>query len=287
MKTRDLSMGEKQAILKLRKEEKSIRAIAQELGIANTTIWNVLKKKETTCVLTTGHGTGRPRKTTADDRNIVRAVKKNQKTTVRDITNNLHRAGVKWELVQQIVNGSLLYCYAVCNVEAREQDNWLRTTFIQRHPTARQVFVKIHFLVRDCSSFNADSLACKETFKLYISEADADIGTSFHRGLFRKVATIAPDETSVGDMRINIETKVLENLSRKGFYLAFQDSGACVAIYSVRVYYKTCPATVKSLAAFPETVTMAGGENHTPREVTEAFVENGESEDQPRIYCIG
>ncbi|KAB5546123.1 hypothetical protein PHYPO_G00068510 [Pangasianodon hypophthalmus] len=192
-----------------------------------------------------------------------------------------------WELVQRIVNGSLLYCYAVCNVEAREQDNWLRTTFIQRHPTARQVFVKIHFVVHDCSSFNADSLACKETFKLYISEADADIGTSFRRGLFCKVATIAPDETSAGDMRINIETKVLENLSRKGFYLAFQDTGACVAIYSVRVYYKTCPTTVKSLATFPETVTMAGGENHTPREVTEAFVENAESEDQPRIYCKG
>ena len=35
-------------------------------------------------------------KTTAvDDRNIVRAVKKNPKTSVRIVTNNLHRAGVK------------------------------------------------------------------------------------------------------------------------------------------------------------------------------------------------
>lgn len=96
MKTRELSMGEKQAIVKLRKEGKSTRAIGQTLGIASTTIWNVLKKKETTGVLSNRRPTGRPRKTTVvDDRNIVRAVKKTPKTSVSDITNDLHSAGVK------------------------------------------------------------------------------------------------------------------------------------------------------------------------------------------------
>uniref|UniRef100_A0A671PXE0 receptor protein-tyrosine kinase n=1 Tax=Sinocyclocheilus anshuiensis TaxID=1608454 RepID=A0A671PXE0_9TELE len=189
-----------------------------------------------------------------------------------------------WEIGQWAVNGSLLYNYYICNVEEREQDNWLRTTFIQRHPTVSRVFVELRFVVRDCNSFNADSLTCKETFNLYASEADADIGTAFRKGQFRKVATIAPDEiSSLGEMKMNIETKVVDNLSRKGFYLAFQDIGACVAIYSVRVYYKTCPATVKSLAVFPETV--AGGENQALREVAGSCVSNAVSEDQPRIYC--
>ena len=40
-------MGGKQAIVKLRKEGKSIRGIAQTLGIANTTIWSGPKKKGT------------------------------------------------------------------------------------------------------------------------------------------------------------------------------------------------------------------------------------------------
>uniref|UniRef100_A0A8C1Z6C9 receptor protein-tyrosine kinase n=1 Tax=Cyprinus carpio TaxID=7962 RepID=A0A8C1Z6C9_CYPCA len=189
-----------------------------------------------------------------------------------------------WEIGQRAVNGSLLYNYYICNVEGREQDNWLRTTFIQRHPTASRVFVELRFVVRDCNSFNADSLTCKETFNLYVSEADADIGTAFRKGQFRKVTTIAPDEiSSLGEMKMNIETKVVDNLSHKGFYLAFQDIGACVAIYSVRVYYKTCPATVKSLAMFPETV--AGGENQALREVAGSCVSNAVSEDQPRIYC--
>ena len=77
-------------------EKRGNWVIAQAMGIACTTTWNVLKKKETAGVLSNRHRTGRPRKTTAvDDRNIVRAVKKNPKTSVSDITNNLHRTGVK------------------------------------------------------------------------------------------------------------------------------------------------------------------------------------------------
>uniref|UniRef100_A0A4W5KFT4 receptor protein-tyrosine kinase n=1 Tax=Hucho hucho TaxID=62062 RepID=A0A4W5KFT4_9TELE len=184
-----------------------------------------------------------------------------------------------------ILNGSQLYTYSVCNVGEHEQDNWLRTTFIQRRPSASRVFVELQFIVRDCNSFDGSSLTCKETFNLFSSESDADIGTSFRKGQFKKVATIAPDEiTSRNELRINTETRVVESLSRKGFYLAFQDIGACMALLSVRVYYKTCPATVKSLAAFPETVA-GGGVNQALREVAGACVENAVSEEPPRIYC--
>ncbi|KAM8864782.1 ephrin type-A receptor 2 isoform 2-T2 [Spinachia spinachia] len=189
-----------------------------------------------------------------------------------------------WEVAQRTLNGSQFYTYAVCNVGKREQDNWLRTTFIQRRASASRVFVELQFIVRDCNSFDASSLTCKETFNLFTSESDADVGTTFRKGQFKKVATIAPDEiTSKNDLRINTETRVVENLSRKGFYLAFQDIGACVALLSTRVYYKTCPATIKSLASFPETV--AGAENQALREVSGACVDNAVSEELPRIYC--
>uniref|UniRef100_A0A8C9WMK7 receptor protein-tyrosine kinase n=1 Tax=Scleropages formosus TaxID=113540 RepID=A0A8C9WMK7_SCLFO len=185
-------------------------------------------------------------------------------------------------VVQTVVNGSMFYTYSVCNVVEGEQDNWLRTTFIQRQPKATRVFVELHFIVRDCNSFGSASLSCKETFNMYMAEADADVGTSFRKSLFRKVATVAPDEiTSRGDLQVNVETRAVGPLSHKGFYLAFQDLGACVALLSVRVYYKTCRATVKSLATFPETV--AGGESLT--QVTGVCVENAASQDPPRIYC--
>ncbi|XP_045884522.1 ephrin type-A receptor 2a [Micropterus dolomieu] len=185
-----------------------------------------------------------------------------------------------WEIVQTVVNGSLLYTYSVCSIDSTEQDNWLRTTFIQRRPGTTRVSVELRFVVRDCNTFNGASVACKETFNLFISEADADVGTNFRKGQFRKVATIAPDEVTQGRvLKVNMETKTVEPLSRKGFYLAFQDMGACVALLSVRVYYKTCPSTVQSLAAFPETVAGA------LREVEGTCVENAVSQATPRIYC--
>ncbi|XP_077424006.1 ephrin type-A receptor 2 isoform X2 [Vanacampus margaritifer] len=189
-----------------------------------------------------------------------------------------------WEVVQRTLNGSQFYTYSVCNVGEREQDNWLRTTFIQRRPSASRVFVELQFIVRDCNSFDGASMTCKETFNLFTSESDVDVGTTFRKGQFKKVTTVAPDEiTSKNELRINTETRVVENLSRKGFYLAFQDIGACVALLSVRVYYKTCPATVMSLASFPETV--AGGENQALREVNGICVENAISQELPRVYC--
>lgn len=188
----------------------------------------------------------------------------------------------QWEVVQRTLNGSQFYTYSVCNVGESEQDNWLRTTFIQRGPSASRVFVELKFIVRDCNSFDA-SLTCKETFNLFTSESDADVGTTFRKGQFKKVATIAPDEISKNELHINTDTRVVENLSLKGFYLAFQDIGACIALLSVRVFYKTCSATVNSLASFPETV--AGGENQALREVSGVCVENAISEELPRIHC--
>ncbi|XP_053704767.1 ephrin type-A receptor 2 isoform X2 [Synchiropus splendidus] len=189
-----------------------------------------------------------------------------------------------WEVAQKALNGSQLYTYSICNVGTPDQDNWLRTTFIQRHPAASRVFVELQFIVRDCNSFGGISMTCKETFNLYISESDADVGTTFRKGQFKKVATIAPDEiTSKNELHINTETRVVDNLSRKGFYLAFQDIGACVALLSVRVYFKMCPAIVANLASFPETV--AGGENQNLMRVSGVCVDNAVSEEQPLIFC--
>lgn len=65
-----------------RKKGPSVKCIAKRLGIANTTIWDVLKKKEITGVLGKMQKMAEPGKTaTADDTRIVR-VKKNSKTAV-------------------------------------------------------------------------------------------------------------------------------------------------------------------------------------------------------------
>ncbi len=48
MRSKELSLSVKQAIISLKKQNKPIREIAKTLGVAKTTVWNILKKKEYT-----------------------------------------------------------------------------------------------------------------------------------------------------------------------------------------------------------------------------------------------
>ncbi len=67
MRSKELSLSVKQAIIRLKKLNKPIREIAKTLGVAKTTVWNILKKKERTSELSNTKRPGRPRKTTVVD----------------------------------------------------------------------------------------------------------------------------------------------------------------------------------------------------------------------------
>ena len=84
-------------------------------------------------------------------------------------------------------------------------------------------------------------------------------------------------------MKLNTEIRDVGPLSKKGFYLAFQDVGACIALVSVRVFYKKCPLTVRNLAQFPDTVT--GADTSSLVEVRGSCVNNSEEKDVPKMYC--
>ncbi|CAB1347212.1 unnamed protein product, partial [Coregonus sp. 'balchen'] len=117
-----------------------------------------------------------------------------------------------------------------------------------------QVYVELRFTLRDCNSIPWVSGTCKETFNLFYYETDESHG----------VREVGP-------------------ISRKGFYLAFQDIGACIALVSVRVYYKKCPFTLRNLASFPDTVPRVDSSSLV--EVRGACVEHAEERDTPKLYC--
>ncbi|XP_078498672.1 ephrin type-A receptor 2 isoform X2 [Lissotriton helveticus] len=201
-----------------------------------------------------------------------------------------HPYGKGWDLLQNVMNESLIYIYSVCNVLEGDQDNWLRTNWIYRSE-ARRIFVELQFTVRDCNSFPGGAGSCKETFNLYYAESDVDYGTNFQKRQFTKIDTIAPDEITIKDdfasrnVKINVEVRPVGPLSRKGFYLAFQDIGACIALLSVRIYYKKCPALVQNLAAFPETI--AGADSQPLTKVRGACVEHAVASEEPMMHCNG
>ncbi|XP_067307381.1 ephrin type-A receptor 4 [Pseudorasbora parva] len=178
--------------------------------------------------------------------------------------------------------------YQVCNVMEPSQNNWLRTHWIQRG-AAQRIYIEIKFTLRDCNSLPGVIGTCKETFNLYYLESDSDNERYAHESRFAKIDTVAADESftqvDIGDriMKLNTEVRDVGALSRTGFYLAFQDVGACIALVSVRVFYKKCPLAVRNLAQFPDTVT--GADTSSLVEVRGSCVNNSEEQEVPKMYC--
>uniref|UniRef100_A0A1A8K6E6 receptor protein-tyrosine kinase n=1 Tax=Nothobranchius kuhntae TaxID=321403 RepID=A0A1A8K6E6_NOTKU len=177
--------------------------------------------------------------------------------------------------------------YQVCNVRQPNQNNWLRTDFIPRRDVLR-VYVELKFSVRDCASIPNIPGSCKETFNLFYYESEGDTATDtsplWRENPYVKVDTIAPDESFslLEAGRINTKVRSFGPLSKAGFYLAFQDLGACIALVSVRVFYKKCPLTVLNLAQFPDTIT--GGDTALV-EVHGMCVNSSEEFEAPKMYC--
>uniref|UniRef100_A0A8C7M7U3 Ephrin type-A receptor 10 n=1 Tax=Oncorhynchus kisutch TaxID=8019 RepID=A0A8C7M7U3_ONCKI len=178
-----------------------------------------------------------------------------------------------------------------CNVmETALQNNWLQTGWVARRGGQR-IFVELQFTLRDCNSIPGVAGTCKETFNLLYVESDKDLGRVTREERYTKIDTIAADESfTQGDlgerkMKLNTEVREIGHLNRKGFHLAFQDVGACVALVAVRVYYKRCLATVQNLAVFSDTVAEAAFA--TLVEVRGACVNNSEvdMDSPPRMHC--
>uniref|UniRef100_A0A665U6U0 receptor protein-tyrosine kinase n=1 Tax=Echeneis naucrates TaxID=173247 RepID=A0A665U6U0_ECHNA len=177
--------------------------------------------------------------------------------------------------------------FQVCNVMEYSQNNWLRTNWIPRQ-SAQKIYVELKFTLRDCNSIPLVLGTCKETFNLLYLETDDDQGSHFREHQFSKIDTIAADESftqmDLGDriLKLNTEVREVGPMTKKGFYLAFQDVGACVALVSVRVYFKKCPHTVRNLASFPDTVPM---DSQSLVEVKGSCVNHSKEEEPPRMYC--
>ncbi|XP_053704171.1 ephrin type-B receptor 2-like isoform X2 [Synchiropus splendidus] len=192
-------------------------------------------------------------------------------------------------------NMSTIRTYQVCNVFDNSQNNWIRTKYIRRRG-AQRIHVQMKFSVRNCNSIPNVPGSCKETFNLYYYESDSDTATktfpAWMENPWVKVDTIAADESfsqvDLGGriMKINIEVRSFGPVSRNGFYLAFQDYGACMSLIAVRVFYRKCPSVIQNGAVFPE--TLSGAESTSLVAARGVCVPNGEEVDVPiKLYCNG
>ncbi|TRZ01733.1 hypothetical protein DNTS_032283 [Danionella cerebrum] len=205
--------------------------------------------------------------------------------------------------------GRLMRTFEVCNVNQnpRLQDNWLATPFLYRQ-SATRIFVTLRFSVRDCASLHSPSPSCRETLTLYYKQADSqrelertwasESSSGETREGWVKIDTIAADKSfsrvepslphqykPENTRRINIKTRSFAPLTRKGFVLAIVDSGACVSLMAVSIFYRRCPATTRFLALFP--ATPSGAEPTSLVPVTGTCVAHSQSQGgtAQRMHC--
>uniref|UniRef100_S4R4K2 Eph LBD domain-containing protein n=1 Tax=Petromyzon marinus TaxID=7757 RepID=S4R4K2_PETMA len=178
-----------------------------------------------------------------------------------------------WEEFSRIRDRNIPHCfYQVRNVMNQNQ-NWLRAHWIWRDGVQR-AYVELKFTPDDCNSVQSVALTCKEMFNLLLQEQPPT----------RKPSTIAANQTfkhvDVADhmLKLNTEVRKTGPLSRKGFFVAFHDMGACMALMSMRVYFKKCPAVVCAFASFPD-------KSSSLVEVSGLCVPNSVASDDPRMYC--
>ncbi|XP_072316865.1 ephrin type-B receptor 5 [Eucyclogobius newberryi] len=204
----------------------------------------------------------------------------------------------------------LIRTFEVCNVNqnARLQDNWLATPFLLRR-SAPRVFVTLKFSVRDCASLRSPSPSCRETLTLFYKQADSQrelertwaaepsSGDRETREGWVKIDTIAADksfskvEPSSPHQyqpnrysRINMKTRSFAPLTRNGFVLAIVDSGACVSLMGVSIFYRRCPATSLHLASYP--ATPSGAEPTALVPVAGVCVPHSKAQGgSPRMHC--
>ncbi|KAG7264687.1 hypothetical protein CRUP_035346 [Coryphaenoides rupestris] len=98
------------------------------------------------------------------------------------------------------------------------QNNWLRSGWILRQEAQKprqgvpRLLDPLLLTVQEEHSYPVDTIAADESFT----------------------------QTDLGDrvLRLNTEVREVGPVTRKGFYLAFQDVGACIALVSVKVSHK-------------------------------------------------
>ncbi|XP_063106709.1 ephrin type-B receptor 6 isoform X1 [Cavia porcellus] len=229
-----------------------------------------------------------------------------------------------WDEVSVLDDQSrLTRTFEACHVAAAPagttQDNWLQTHFVERRG-AQRAHIRLHFSVRACASLGVSGGTCRETFTLYYRQAEEpdspDHIPAWHLKRWTKVDTIAADESfpasssssssawAVGPHRtgqraglqLNVKERSFGPLTQRGFYVAFQDTGACLALVAVKLFSYTCAPVLRAFASFPETqASGAGGASLVAAvgtcvahaELEEDGVGGQAGGSPPRLHCNG
>lgn len=194
--------------------------------------------------------------------------------------------------IQEISPNEPLKVYTSCYVTSHDVNNWLRAPFTEVGE-AKSLWVEMIFTMRKCVKHSDPSILqqCRETFNLYQYDADRDFANDdmpkWDAITYTRIDTIPAEilSESTSDILLNTETRFVSlKPGYRGIYFAFQDTGACVSLVSIKVYYKVCSNTTQNYAFFSATPT---GENQASSvQKVGVCVPNASQFQRPTYRCM-
>ena len=139
------------------------------------------------------------------------------------------------------------------------QNNWLITQHIDTTDNGvalSQVVVRVNFSLNGCATGGS----CQQSFQLQIYETpninfNSSLITTNYVSFTNSRVAVGTNPTGT----IVETTDVLVPLGGSGgMYLAAQDTGTCVSISRLTVFYYVCPQQVLGLISYPQTVASNG-----------------------------
>ncbi|KAL5013620.1 hypothetical protein ScPMuIL_007890 [Solemya velum] len=205
--------------------------------------------------------------------------------------NNQESTNDGWDESSFNDENELIRVYSSCYVSSHHVDNWLRTPFIKRNGS-NSLHIDMRFTMRRCiRHIDPGSLQqCKETFNLYYFEADSDFANelmpTWDSTAYEYKDKIAAETlyATSSEVEINLETRTI-SLDRGlgGVYFAFQDTGSCVTLISIKVYYIVCPNRIQNYVQLPRTAT--GSNPNDLKEEEGTCVANSVLDSTPIYLC--
>ena len=137
------------------------------------------------------------------------------------------------------------------------QNNWFVTQHIDTTVNGvalSQVVVKVNFSLYGCPTGGS----CQQSFQLQIYETpNINSNSSLITANYVSFSRVAVGSNPTGN--IVETTDVLVPLRGSGgMYLAAQDTGTCVSITHLTVFYYVCPQQVLGFISYPQTVASNG-----------------------------
>ena len=129
----------------------------------------------------------------------------------------------------------------MCGFEQGPQDNWLITQFINNTLRQEDMYIRVTY------SINSDecTTGCQTTLDMYVLQTN-EVDQNFVRNIsvFENSSRYVLTSTiRDGHNLFALTNRISADLSTSGLYVAFRDTGTCIGISEVLVYYPVCDST--------------------------------------------